>query len=131
MFLPDTDTVNYVLKGKGPARRRLQAAAAAGEKFALSPVVHYEVTRYLKLKQADRVLRLYEALIADWHRVELTAVDWDRAAELWSARHRAGAPITDSDLLIAVSALGSGSILVTNNDRHFANLGLHIDNWAI
>jgi tRNA(fMet)-specific endonuclease VapC len=130
IFLPDTDTVNYLLKGKGPARQRLQAAVSTGDTLVLSPVVHYEVTRYLTLKQANRLLRLYEVLVADWRRLDLTAVDWDRAALLWAERHRSGRPITDSDLLIAVTALTSGAVLVTNNQRHFEDLGLTLENWA-
>jgi hypothetical protein len=32
--------------------------------------------------------------------------------------------------LIAVIALKAGAALVTNNARHFAGLGLTIENWA-
>lgn len=52
IFSPDTDTVNFLLKEIGPARERLQAAANAGDTLVLLPVVHYEVTRYLRLKEA-------------------------------------------------------------------------------
>jgi predicted nucleic acid-binding protein len=58
------------------------------------------------------------------------ADDWRTAADLWASRHRAGKPITDSDLLIAVSALKSGATLATNNLRHFDDLGLSLETWT-
>ncbi|MBI3947438.1 MAG: hypothetical protein HY321_16060 [Armatimonadetes bacterium] len=43
---------------------------------------------------------------------------------------RAGWPIADSDLLIAVCALQAGAMLVTNNAEHFEGLGVTVENWA-
>lgn len=96
----------------------------------LSPVVHYEVVRYLKLKNSLRVLREYNVLAATWERLEVVGSDWETASDLWAARHRAGAPITDADLLVAVTALKTGATLVTNNINHFGGLGLTLENWA-
>lgn len=129
-YLLDADTVNYLLKRIAPATGRFRQAVQARAEFVLSPVVHYEVTRYLRLKGAVRLLRDYARLVTHWRPTDLRSQDWNLAAELWVERHRAGRPIRDSDLLVAVTARSTGAILVTNNTRHFEGLGLTLENWA-
>ena len=131
VYLLDTNTLNYVLKGVTPVLDQFEAAVAdAGARFVLSPVVHYEVERYLKLKNSTRLLRDYHTLVDVWEVIRFTTKDWETASDLWAERHRAGTPITDADLLIAVSALKTEAILVTNNAGHFQDLGLALENWA-
>jgi tRNA(fMet)-specific endonuclease VapC len=120
-----------VIKGISPAFERYGEAVAQGARFVLSLVVHYQMTRYLRLTGASRLLRKYTDLIANWTLVGLDREDWDTAIDLWVARHRAGRPIEDADLLIAVTALKAGAILVTNNVSHFDGLGLMAENWAL
>lgn len=130
MYLLDTDTVNYLLKDRPLVSEHFHAAVLAGDDFILSPVVHYEVTRYLRLRGMRGAARAYANLIAAWGKMDLAGDDWDLAADLWADRHRAGRLIEDSDLLIAVCALRTGAVLVTNNGDHFEGLGLNIENWA-
>jgi tRNA(fMet)-specific endonuclease VapC len=130
-YLLDTDTVNYLVKRIAPAKDRFRQAATRRSRFVLSPVVHFEVTRYLRLKGATGALRFYRRLITPWVMPQYISTDWDLAIQLWVERHRAGRPITDSDLLIAVLARRTGAVLVTNNTRHFEGLGLTLENWAV
>jgi predicted nucleic acid-binding protein len=130
-YLLDADTLNYVLKGLPQVTQRLRQATAAGADFVLSLVVHYQITRYLKLKGATRVQQFYASLVSGWSPAGLDATDWDTAADLWAQRHREGKPIQDADLLIAVIALKAGATLVTNNTRHFEGLGLTVENWTL
>ena len=44
-LLLDTNTVNYLLKGREPAVSRLAAAIEADAVFLLSPITDYELTR--------------------------------------------------------------------------------------
>ena len=129
-YLLDADTLNYLLKVRSPVKERFEAAIRDGATFAHSVIVHYQITRYLKLKGARRLQRFYASLTAGWYLVGLDAADWDTAADLWAERHRVGKPIEDSDLLIAVVALKSGATLVTNNTPHFTELGLTLENWT-
>lgn len=130
-WLLDTNTVNYLLR-KNPVVRSafITVRECAETVFLLSPVVDYEIRRYLLLKGATRNLAQYELLTANWQKTGFTSEDWDYAAELWAERHRQGLPIEDADLLIAVSALRHDAILVTNNLRHFTNLGIRLENWS-
>ena len=129
-FLLDTDILNYVLKRDEVVVQRFEQALRKGHRFVLSAVVDFEITRYHRLKGMNRVARFYSALVEQWPRVEVEAGDWRNAADLWATRHRARRPITDSDLLIAVSALKTGATLVSNNLRHFDDLGLSLASWT-
>lgn len=126
-YLLDANVVSDVLRGHEPVRSRYLALASTS--FLLSPVVDYEIRRYLLLKGATRNLAQFEALIATWAPVLFDTSSWKLAAKLWADRHRVGLAIADADLLIAVSALQQDATLVTNNRSDFAGLGLRIEDW--
>lgn len=126
-YLLDANVVSDLLRGHEPVRSRYLALASAS--FLLSPVVDYEVRRYLLLKGATRNLAQFEALIATWAPITFGTSSWTLAAQLWADRHRVGLAIADADLLIAVSALQQDATLVTNNRSDFAGLGLRIEDW--
>ncbi len=121
----DTNIISYLLRGDAAVRSAFESARDADDsQFILSPVVDYEIRRYLLLKGASRNLAQYEALTAPWTVSPLALADWRRAATLWADRHRDGNPIADADLLIAVTVIAQDAVLVTHNTRHFAGLGL-------
>lgn len=130
-LLLDTNTLNYLLKGNAPVADRLEEANGEGASFLLATPAHYELTRYLDLKGAHRMRRIYSQITSSWQRCNLTFEDWSTAARLWAERHRAGKSIADMDLLLATLALREGSVLVTANVRHFEGLGLPVENWTV
>jgi tRNA(fMet)-specific endonuclease VapC len=128
----DTNIISYLLRGDSRVRDAFVAVRDAPDtSFILSPVVDYEIRRYLLLKGASRNLAQYEALTATWTAVPLSEADWRQAAALWADRHRNGTPIEDADLLIAVTALAREAVLVTHNTRHFGGLDLRIADWTL
>lgn len=131
IYLLDTDIINYILRDTSPYLDRYQRELGAGARFILSPFVHYEITRYFRLRGMHRLQNGYHQLIQSWVQVEIIDSDWDIAADLWANRHRQGSPIEDSDLLIAFTALKSEATLVTNNKRHFGGFDLAIIDWSI
>jgi predicted nucleic acid-binding protein len=129
-YLLDTNMLNYLLRGEPTVRSAFITIRGDEQNlFLRSPVVDYEIRRYLLLKGATRNLTQYEALTAHWKDTGFDNEDWLQAASIWAKHHRTGMSITDADLLIAVSALRHDAILVTNNERHFRGLGLHLENW--
>jgi tRNA(fMet)-specific endonuclease VapC len=128
-YLLDTDTINYLLKSIGPVPESYQAALQRGAEFVLCPVVDYQIRRYHLLRGLTGLARRYAETVEEWRRADFTESHWDLAGELWAERHRIGKPIEDADLLIAVTARLSGAVLVTNNVRHFQELGLTVENW--
>jgi predicted nucleic acid-binding protein len=131
LLLLDTNTLNYILKNRPPAPQRLEEAIGQGKKFLLASVAHYELTRYLHLKGAHRLLRLYKELTADWQACDVSFEDWDEAACLWAERHRTGLSISDLDLLLATLARKWNAVLVTSNVRHFEGLGVALEDWTV
>jgi predicted nucleic acid-binding protein len=129
-LLLDTNTLSYILKSIPPVPEKLDAAIREGRSFLLAAVAHYELTRYLHLKGAARLLRLYEQLTAGWQKCEPSFGDWDEAARFWAERHRLGQGITDPDLLLALLARKWNATLVTTNTRHFNGLGIALEDWT-
>lgn len=130
LLLLDTNTLSYILKNLTPVPAKLDEAVRQGKSFLLASVAHYELTRYLHLKGAHRLLRLYQQLTATWQRCEPSFEDWEEAARLWAERHRAGKGISDPDLLLAVLARKWSATLVTTNTRHFEGLGIALEDWT-
>lgn len=129
-FLLDSNTVSYLLRKDDQVRSHFEAARSQPDTtFILSPMVDFEIRRYLLLKEARRNLEQYSLLTKEWRKVDLTGQDWEMAAVIWAARHRSGQPIEDADLLIAVSALQHEARLVTSNTRHFGDLNLALVDW--
>ena len=129
-LLLDTNTLSYILKGRAVVLERLERAIRAECTFLLGSVAHYELIRYLDLKRASRLLRLYQELVSTWEPCDLSFDDWVEAARLWAERHRAGRAISDLDLLLAVLARKHGAVLVTSNLRHFDDLGIPLEDWT-
>jgi predicted nucleic acid-binding protein len=129
-LLLDTNTLNYILKRRQPAVARLQQATDEGDRFLLASVAHHELTRYLELKGAHRLIRLYRRLVEPWLPCNLDFEDWSSASLLWAEWHRAGKSISDLDLLLATLASKHQAVLVTSNTRHFTGLGLVLEDWT-
>jgi tRNA(fMet)-specific endonuclease VapC len=129
-LLLDTNTLSYILKERQPAVDRLRWAKEEGSRFLLASVAHHELTRYLKLKEAHRLIRLYQKMVEPWLRCDLSFEDWNSASLLWAEIHRRGRSISDLDLLLAILARKHGAVLVTTNTRHFEGLGLILEDWT-
>lgn len=128
-LLPDTNTLNYLLKRRQPVVDRFQEATDRGAEFLLSSVTHYELTRYLDLKGARKVMQAYERITVSWRRCNLEFEGWNDAAGFWARRHRLGRSISDLDLLLATLARRENAVLITSNVRHFVDLGISIEDW--
>jgi predicted nucleic acid-binding protein len=85
--------------------------------------------RGLRAKNARNKLHRLRNLLDPVQWDDLTRHDWDTAADLWVQQRKQGLPIADADLLIAAFTLNRDAVLVTDNEKDFANLGLTIENW--
>ncbi len=130
MWLLDTDTCSYILRDRPPqVLERLDKVAR--DDVALSSIVCAEL-RYGAARLKSKKLA---ATIEAWLGL-FTILPWDDAASKAYARVRAGLeaggkPIGNLDMLIAAHAVATGTVLVTNNIRHFSQVqGLRIENWV-
>lgn len=131
LYLLDTDTCSYALRGVSPALDARLAAADA-ESLAISAITRAELMFGLEKRGNPRALgRLVHAFLA-----RIAVMPWDAAAACHFARvrarlQRAGSPIGTFDTMIAGHALALKATLVTNNRRHFGKVAaLRIVNWA-
>ena len=130
-YMLDTDMATYAIRGRHPALDE-RLAAVAPEDLCISAVTRGELLYGVQLKEgADRLSRLVDQFLE-----RVACVPWDADAATHFATvaaqlHRAGTPIGSMDTMIAGHAIALGTVLVTNNERHFSRVsGLRIENWA-
>jgi len=130
MYLLDTDTVVYILKGHPTVEQNLQRHPHDPMKLCVTTLMELyygayksrKVTSNLaKVRTLDRSL---EILPVGQEVVETFGME---KAKL----ERHGTPLDDFDLLLGCCALAHNLTLVTNNVRHFKKIdGLKVVNWA-
>jgi tRNA(fMet)-specific endonuclease VapC len=129
IFMLDTDTVSFALRGVGAVAARL--AKHKRSELCLSAITVAEL-RFGADKRRSR--KIHQAIDAFLSGVDVLAFD-NSAAEKFgaiaAALASAGEPIGQMDTLIAGHALAVRATLVTNNQRHFSKVnGLKLENWA-
>jgi tRNA(fMet)-specific endonuclease VapC len=143
IYLLDTDTLIYMIRGLKPRSRKrpraermvakCQSAQDDGHTVGLSSITVSE------LEYGARRSRDYAAELRAVHKVllpfELFDYDAIRAPHAYGRlRHdldQAGTPIGAMDLLIAAHALALSATLVSNNLGHFRRVqGLQVENWS-
>ncbi len=131
-YVLDSNIVTGILKKDARVVSRLRQALAANDLIVLSPVVFYEVKRGLLKKDARKQMGFFETIANTFQWNDLQRPDWDMAAQIWATATRVGrSPSSDADLLIATHARRLNAVVVTDNERHFAQLGVQIENWLI
>lgn len=131
LYMLDTDTVSYLVRGKSPALDT-HMATVLPKHLCISAVTRGELLYGLKLK--DGAHRL--AQVVDQFLLRVQCLPWDdaaatRFASIATGLHKAGMPIGSMDAMIAGHAVAAGAVLVTNNARHFSGVaGLTVANWS-
>jgi tRNA(fMet)-specific endonuclease VapC len=130
----DTNICSFIMREQPEAViMRLEQAVLRNHRIVVSAITYAEM-RFgaIGKKTSPRHALLVEAFCA-----RLDAIlSWDRAAvdataEIKSELAASGTPIGPNDAAIAGHAVASGSILVTNNTREFAQVkGLKLEDWA-
>lgn len=131
LYMLDTDTVSYLVRGKTPALD-VRVAAASPKHLCISAVTRGELLYGLRLKDgAHRLTQLVDQFL-----LRVQCLPWDEAAATHFASiaadlHKVGTPIGSMDAMIAGHAMATGAVLVTNNARHFSPVaGLAVENWS-
>lgn len=130
MYLLDTDTLIYALKGDPRVTRHLDEKAAQPK--ALSVITYGELffgavkssAPQANLAKVRRVTELFPV-------IEVSRAIMETFGSLMADLQKQGKAVDDFDLVIASTALVLSYTLVTNNERHFRNIpGLLVENWA-
>jgi tRNA(fMet)-specific endonuclease VapC len=130
-YMLDTDTATYIIRGK-MAFLDSRIASVASQELCISAVTRGELLYGIKLKaEAPRLSPLVHQFLK-----RISCLPWNPAAAkhfaaVAAALHRAGTPIGIMDTMIAGHAIALGTVLVTNNERHFSQVtGLKVENWT-
>ena len=137
-YLLDTNIVTAILRKDPHVTSRLRTALAANAHILISAVVYYEIRRGLLKRDAKRQLAAFEEIVNKLEWLDVERCHWEAAAALWAECQKAGAPVNDADLLLAIQARYAQAILVTD-DNDFNRLGVSLEfelefekeNWIV
>jgi tRNA(fMet)-specific endonuclease VapC len=130
MYLIDTDTLIYALKGIPEVVARFEDRASSP--MAIS-VISYGELVYGAEKSAHRIENLARArrIGEIYPIVDVTPATMEVFGSLKASLEDEGKKLDDFDLIIASTALTLNYRLVTNNERHFRRVpGLEVENWS-
>ena len=121
----------YRLREEAALVARGEEHLAEHGRFTISIITRYEILRGFKVKSASAQERVFERYCGTNTVVlPITEQVIVQAAEIWADLRKRGRPTSDTDILIAATALVGGYGLVTNNERHFRPItGLTVENW--
>jgi len=121
-LLDSTTVIKLTMAHSEPLRRR---AAACAEDDMVTSVIAIAEVLYGSINKKPPPIKQLEAFLG-----EVPALDFDIAA----ARAYANLPFRRAsyDRLIAAHALSLGLTVITDNERHFADVpGLRVENWTV
>jgi len=130
MFLLDTDTLIYSLKGHENVVRNLEIHQWDPLKISVISLMELYYGSYKSAKittnlaKVRRIENNFDTIPADFSIAETFGM-------IKSDLESKGTPLDDFDLVIAASALAYNLTLVTNNEKHFSRVeGLKLTNWV-
>lgn len=130
MFLLDTDTVIYALKGQSRITENLRVHLH--DPMYLSSITMMELYYgAYKSRNIDANLAKLKAIEVAFTLLSPGPETSEICGRLKANLEGQGLRLADLDLLIAAIALTRNLTLISNNQRHFSRIpGLKLDNWA-
>ena len=130
MFLLDTDTIIYTLKGHQTVLSHLQHHMNDAISISVVSLMELYYGAYKSRQVLANIARIRTLEVS----VPVVSVDIE-VVDVFGAQkaqlERAGTPLDDFDLILASTALARNLVLVTNNTKHFQRIaGLRLANWT-
>ncbi len=130
MYLLDTDTVIYFLKGNETVTGNFKAHMDMPK--ALSVITYGELVYGCRKSQhpTANLAKIYR-LAEIYPVIDVTRSVMDSFGDIKEQLSASGHTVDDFDLLIGCSALTLNYAVVTNNTRHYEKIpGLRVINWS-
>ena len=129
MYLLDTDTVIYILKGNPIAAENLKKHIHDPIKLGTITLMELYYGAYQSQKVSSNLAKIKNLE----NIMEIIPVG-EEVAEIFGREkvrlEKEGLPLDDFDLIVGCCALAHNLTLVTNNVRHFKRIeGLQVTNW--
>jgi len=130
MYLLDTDTIIFILKGNPVVEKNLLHHLNDSIKISVINLLELYYGAYKSKKVTSNLAKIktlensMEIIPIGKESVEIYGI--------FKARlEKKGTPMDDFDLILASCALANNLVLVTNNVKHFKRIeGLKLTNWA-
>lgn len=131
LYLLDTNTVSYIVKGKSLAARARLASLGPDEAACISIITEFELEFGMaKNPNAEQLRNALRWFLARIKILPLGSAEARVYGQLRVRQQVAGRSLESMDMLIAAHALAVGAVLVTR-DAVFSHVsGLAIENWA-
>ncbi len=130
MYLLDTDTVIYSLKGEPAVKKNLREHFHDPMKMSVITLMELYYGAHKSQKIASNLAKIKTLEIS----FQIIPISEESAGIFGMTKaqlEKAGSPLDDFDLIIASCALSNNLVLVTNNVRHFQRIeGLKLTNWT-
>jgi tRNA(fMet)-specific endonuclease VapC len=130
MFILDTDTIIYSLKGNQRVVQNLKNHQYDPLRISVISLMELYYGAYkskqisANLAKIRRIENIFEAIPVDFFITETFGM-------IKAQLEFQGTPLDDFDLAIAATALSHNLILVSNNEKHFRRIeGLKLENWS-
>lgn len=131
MYLLDTDTIIYSLKGDEAVKKNLQKYFEDPIKICVITLMELYFGAYKSEKVAGNLAKVrtiensFEIISTGKESAEIFGM-------LKASLEKSGTPLDDFDLIVASCALSHNLILVTNNTKHFNRIeDLRLTNWTV
>ncbi len=130
MYLLDTDTLIYILKGDPVVERNLRGHPHELIKLSIITLLELYYGSYKSQKRASNVAKI-RTLEETIEIIPLGPEIADIFGREKARLEKQGTPLDDLDLILGCCALAHNLTLVTNNVRHFRRMeGLKVTNWT-
>ena len=131
MFLLDTDTLIYNLKGNEEIKRNLQDHFEDPMKICVITIMELYYGAY-KSKKITGNLSKVRTIENAFEIISVNSECAEIFGMLKASLKKSGMLLDDFDLIIASCAMSNNLTLVTNNTKHFSSIdGLKLTNWTI
>lgn len=131
MYLLDTDTVIYILKGHPAVVENLKNHLHEPIKISVITYMELQYGAYKSQRVAANLAKI-KSLGQSIGMATITIAVAEIFGLLKADLEKAGIRLDDFDLAIAACALANNLILVTNNTQHFERIeGLKLENWSL
>jgi len=130
MFLLDTDTIIYSLKGNQAVKRNLQDHFEDPMKICVITLMELYFGAYRSKKMTGNLSKV-RAIENAFEIVSVNSECADIFGMLKASLRKSGMSLDDFDLIIASCAMTNNLTLVTNNIKHFRRIdGLKLTDWT-
>ena len=131
MFLLDTDTLIYNLKGNEEIKRNLQDHFEDPMKICVITIMELYYGAY-KSKKITGNLSKVRTIENAFEIISVNSECAEILGMLKASLKKSGMLLDDFDLIIASCAMTNNLTLVTNNTKHFSRIdGLKLTNWTV